>query len=103
MANLTFSQEEIHSLVTEIKNQLVPVLVQELQQKQLPPMLTRRQFMDLADIGETKCAELFNRDDFPVNRELGRPRVATKDFFDWISATNQNANEVNYNQALKII
>jgi len=95
LANLSFSQEEIQSLVTEIKNKLLPVLVQELQQKQLPPLLTRKQFMELVGIGESKCAELFHRRDFPVNRELGHPRVATKDFFDWVSATNQNAEEIN--------
>lgn len=101
MANLSFSQEEITNLVTEIKNQLVPVLIQELQQKQLPPILSRKQFMELTGIGESKCAELFYREDFPVNRELGHPRVVTKDFFDWMSATNQNTEKVNLlNQAI---
>lgn len=101
MANLSFSQEEIQNLVTEIKTQLIPVLIQELRQKQLPPLLTRKEFMDLVGIGESKCAELFHRTDFPVNRELGHPRVVTKDFFDWMAATNQNAAEVNFfNQAI---
>jgi len=101
MAQLSFSQEEIQSLVTEMKNQLIPVLIQELRQKQLPPLLTRKEFMDLVGIGESKCAELFHRSDFPVNRELGHPRVVTKDFFDWLAATNQNAAEINFfNQAI---
>ena len=51
--------------------------------------------MELVGIGESKCAELFHRSDFPVNRELGHPRVPTKDFFEWLSRTNQNAREVN--------
>lgn len=101
MAQLSFSQDEIQNLVTEIKSQLIPVLIQELRQKQLPPLLTRKEFMDLVGIGESKCAELFHRSDFPVNRELGHPRVVTKDFFDWMAATNQNAAEVNFfNQAI---
>jgi len=101
MAQLTISQEEIQDLVTEMKNQLIPVLIQELRQKQLPPLLTRKEFMELVGIGESKCAELFHREDFPVNRELGHPRVVTKDFFDWMAATNQNAAEVNFsNQAI---
>lgn len=53
---------------------------------ELPPLLTRKQFMDLAGIGESKCAELFNRQDFPVNREFGHPRVPTKLLFDWVYA-----------------
>jgi len=101
MAQLSFSQDEIQNLVTEMKNQLIPVLIQELRQKQLPPLLTRKEFMELVNIGESKCAELFHRSDFPVNRELGHPRVVTKDFFDWMAATNQNAAEVNFfNQAI---
>jgi|SRR5690625_495775 len=95
MATITFSEEEIQKLVTEIKNQLVPVLLQELEQKQLPQLLTRRQFMELAGISGTKCNELFHRHDFPVNRELGHPRVVTKDLFEWLHATNQNSREVN--------
>lgn len=52
----------------------------------LKPLLTRKQFMELVDIGETKCAELFNRRDFPVNREFGHPRVPTTLLFEWINA-----------------
>ncbi|MEF2293105.1 DNA-binding protein [Virgibacillus dokdonensis] len=86
----TFSEEEIQSFVSEIKKQLVPVLIKELEQKQLPPLLTRKQFMELVDIGSTKCNELFNREGFPVTREFGHPRVITKLFFDWV---NESANQ----------
>lgn len=51
----------------------------------LPPLLTRKQFMELTGIGATKCHELFNRADFPVNREFGHPRVPTKELLEWIS------------------
>lgn len=95
MLKVEFSDEFKQSLANEIKNQLLPVLLQELKQEQLPLLLTRRQFMELAGIGESKCAELFHRPDFPVNRELGHPRVVTKDLFQWLHETNQNAREVN--------
>lgn len=61
----------------------------------LPPLLTRKQFMELVGIGETKCAELFNRSDFPVIREFGHPRVPTKQLFDWIKA-NTDWMETNF-------
>ena len=84
MPTTTFSQDEIQSLVNEIKVQLIPELVQELHRKELPPLLDRKQFMELVGIGDSKCAELFNRQDFPVNREFGHPRVPTQLLFEWI-------------------
>ena len=51
---------------------------------ELPLLMTRRQFMEFANISEAKCAQLFNRQDFPVNREFGHPRVPTQQLFDWI-------------------
>lgn len=53
----------------------------------LPPLLTRSQFMKLADIGESKCAELFKRQDFPINREFGHPRVPRDLLFEWVRVT----------------
>lgn len=51
---------------------------------ELPPLLSRKQFMDLVGVADTKCAELFNRSDFPVIREFGHPKVPTALLFDWI-------------------
>lgn len=103
MLKVEFSDEFKQSLANEIKNQLMPVLIQELEQKQLPPLLTRTEFMELVGISGTKCNELFHRPDFPVNRELGHPRVVTKDFFEWLHATNQNAGEVNLKYPYKAV
>lgn len=100
MPVMQFTDEEIQTLVMEIKNQLLPTLLHELHEKQLPPLLTRKQFMDLVDIGPTKCNELFNRADFPVTRELGHPRVITKDFFDWLSNTTNMAEINPYRKAV---
>ncbi|MBO7747382.1 DNA-binding protein [Paenibacillus sp. MWE-103] len=49
----------------------------------LPPILNRTQFMELLDIGATKAAELLNREDFPVIRELGHPRILTHLLLQW--------------------
>lgn len=65
--------------------------------RELPPVLTRKQFMELLDIGETKTAELFNRPDFPVNREFGNPRIPTALLMRWIEEhtawVSQNAGD----------
>lgn len=95
MLNVEFSEEFTKSVANEVVQQLVPVLLQELKQNELPHLMTRKEFMKMAGISESKCNELFHRKDFPVNRELGHPRVHTKTFFEWINATNQNAGEVN--------
>src|SRR5699024_2249001 len=100
MPVMQFTDDEIQGLVTEIKNQLLPALLHELHERQLPPLLTRKEFMELADISASKCNELFNRADFPVTRELGHPRVVTKDFFDWLSNTTNMAEINPYKQAI---
>lgn len=60
----------------------------------LPQLMTRKQFMEFANIGEAKCAELFNRHDFPLTREFGHPRVPTPLLFDWIA---ENTDWVRFN------
>lgn len=95
MLKIEFSEEYNKSLVNEIVSQLVPVLIQELKQNELPHLMTRLEFMEMAGISAGKCNELFNRQGFPVNRELGNPRVPTKDFFEWINKTNQNSEGLN--------
>ncbi|MUV39438.1 hypothetical protein JNUCC1_03316 [Lentibacillus sp. JNUCC-1] len=96
---ITFGSDELSQLATELKNHLVPILIEELRAQDLPPLLTRKQFMELTDIGPTKCNELFNRADFPVNRELGHPKVPTKQFFEWVSKTT-NRTEISFNRAI---
>lgn len=98
---ITFSKDVIRELATEIKNQLAPMIIDEIRvQYEIPPLLTRKQFMELVGIGETKCAELFNREDFPVCREFGHPRVRTEKLFEWIDANTDwvkaNAPDMHY-------
>jgi hypothetical protein len=99
----TFTEEEIKAIATEIRNQVVPVILREVHEKQLPPLMTRKQFMELVDIGPTKCNELFNRADFPVTRELGHPRVPTKEFLEWVSQNTNRAEEVNLSYPYRVI
>lgn len=107
MPALSFSQDEMKTIVSEITKQLIPVLTEKLKQSDkqndLPPLLTRRQFMELVDISHTKCNELFNRDDFPVVRELGHPRVPTKLFFEWVEKSATNHAEINLQYPYKAI
>ncbi|MBA2943184.1 DNA-binding protein [Paenibacillus sp. CGMCC 1.16610] len=50
----------------------------------LPPMLSRIQLCEFLGIKETKASELMNRQDFPVIREFGYPKVPTHLLFKWI-------------------
>ena len=71
--------------------------------EQLPPLLTRKQFMELVDIGPTKCNELFHREDFPVIREFGHPRVPTKELLEWISHNTEWSNNHLSNSIFKSV
>jgi|SRR5699024_994421 len=101
MLKVDFSDEFIDLIAEKVVQQLLPMILTELKQNEFPHLLSRKEFMELVGIGETKCNELFHRKDFPVNRELGNPKVPTKTFFEWLNATNQNANEVNMNCPFK--
>lgn len=92
----TFTDEEISMIASAVTKQLLPELLREINQKQLPQLMTRTQFMEFAGISNTKCNELFNREDFPVTRELGHPRVKTDTFLKWLD-DSMNANEINFN------
>ncbi|GKV70233.1 hypothetical protein NCCP2716_27310 [Sporosarcina sp. NCCP-2716] len=58
-------------------------------QYELPQLMTRKQFMEFANISEPKCAELFRRADFPLTREFGHPRVPTRLLFEWIAENTE--------------
>ena len=86
MLKVEVDDKFIKSLANEVVKQSVPLLIQELHQKQLPPLLTRKEFMDLVGIGETKCNELFHRRDFyPLTRDFGHPKVVTHLLFEWLN------------------
>ena len=104
MLKVEINNEFVQSIANEVVKQAVPVLIQELEQKQLPPLLTRKEFMELAGIGESKCAELFHRRDFyPLTRELGHLRVVTQLFFEWLYEKAGRAEELDMKYPFKAI
>ena len=78
--NLDFTDDAFREVLRqEIKNAVEEVV----RQNQLPPLLTRKEFMKLLNISETKASELLNRVDFPVFREAGI-LIPTHLLFKWI-------------------
>ncbi|QAS52415.1 DNA-binding protein [Halobacillus litoralis] len=101
MFNATFDQEQFQKVINVAVDQ---ALKRHEIQNQIPPVLTRKQFMELTGVGESKCAELFNRLDFPVCRELGYPRVRTEKLFEWMDEhTNWVKDNINRESKLRII
>lgn len=47
-------------------------------------LMDKAQLMKTLGIGATKASELLNRDDFPVIREFGRPRIPLHSLMIWI-------------------
>ncbi|MEH6943514.1 DNA-binding protein [Bacillus sp. JJ722] len=66
--NLDFTDEQFRTVLRE---EIQKAVADVVKQNQLPPMLTRKQFMELFNISQTKASELLNRADFPVCREAG--------------------------------
>ncbi|WP_163538272.1 hypothetical protein [Gracilibacillus sp. YIM 98692] len=97
MPTIQFEQTEIQLMVSELKKQLIPEIRKELEMiDKLPPLMTRKQFMEVANIKDKKCNELFNRSDFPVTRELGHPRVVTAKLFEWLEKDIENRNMIDF-------
>ena len=91
MPTISFSEQEISTMITELTNQLIPEIRKQIELiDKLPPLLTRKQFMEVANIKDKKCNELFNRYDFPVTRELGHPREVTSKLFEWLDKDIEN-------------
>lgn len=104
MLKVEINNEFVQSLANEVVKQAVPVLLQELEQKQLPPLLTRKEFMDLVGIGDTKCNELFHRRDFyPLTRDFGHPKVVTHLFFGWLNEKAGRAEELGLKYPYKVV
>ena len=54
-----------------------------------PPLLSRNQLMEFLGIKANKASELLNRQDFPVTREFGHPKVPTHLLMKWIEEHTQ--------------
>ncbi|WP_406944519.1 DNA-binding protein [Halobacillus sp. SY10] len=100
MLQVTLDADQLQQLINDAVDKAIK---RHALKDQLPLLLTRKEFMKLMQIGETKCAELFNRDDFPVNRELGHPRVPTSLLMDWIYSNTDWVQENHNPKKLSII
>ncbi|WLR54868.1 DNA-binding protein [Mesobacillus subterraneus] len=80
---LSLDTSAFKEMFSEIVREEVAKALQDFRTTQLPPMLTRKQFMQLLNIKEAKASELLNRPDFPVFREAG-VLVPTHLLFKWI-------------------
>lgn len=80
MLEVKFDAQQLESIINAAVDK---ALERHSLQNSLPPILNRTQFMELLDIGPTKAAELFNREDFPVFREMGHPRILTHLLLQW--------------------
>ncbi|MBG9795619.1 hypothetical protein ABD76_25430 [Paenibacillus dendritiformis] len=87
--------------LSEIINNAIKKAFDNLKVKnELPLLLTRTQLMELLDIGSTKASELLNREDFPVIREFGHPRVPTHLFMIWIEEHTEWVRENTGNKSI---
>ncbi len=85
--NVDFADEQFREVLRqEIEKAMTDVaekLATQSKKSELPPMLTKKEFMNLLRIKDTKASELLNRPDFPVFREAG-VLIPTHLLFKWI-------------------
>ena len=75
--------EAFRNMFREIIAEEVAGALQDFRTTQLPPMLTKQEFMEVMKIKETMASQLINRADFPVFKEAGL-RIPTHLLFKWI-------------------
>ena len=63
--------EAFRNMFREIIAEEVAGALQDIRTTQLPPMLTKQEFMEFMKIKETKASQLINRADFPVLKKPG--------------------------------
>lgn len=80
---VTMTVGDLRQIIQEENEKIKKELLLETKSKQLPPLLTRKEIMQLFHIGQTKTSELLGRADFPVFRQAG-VLIPTKQLFEWI-------------------
>lgn len=80
---VTMTVSEFRQIIREENEKFKNDLLQEMKIKQLPPLLTRKELMELLHIGPTKTSELVGRSDFPTFRKAGL-LIPTEMLFEWI-------------------
>ncbi|MGX7596329.1 DNA-binding protein [Planococcus plakortidis] len=81
---LMLSVDDLKGIVQEAVSEAVSQLKLERGMiKQLPPLLTREEFMEVMRISSKTATNIINRPDFIVYRK-GRILIETAFLFDWI-------------------
>lgn len=80
MINMTFDVEALREVIRE---EIQLAVREAVKGQELPPLLTRKEMMELLHISHSKAAELLARADFPVMREAGL-LIPTDKLFQWI-------------------
>ena len=57
----------------------------------LPPVLTKKQVMEVLNISHYTATELLGRADFPAIREAGHVKVRKERLFEWLDAHTQTS------------
>lgn len=83
MSMVLIDAEELQNMIKSVVNTTVEQVVASSTYS-FPPMLDKNHLMKFLGIRPTKAAELLNREDFPVIREFGRPRVPLHSLITWI-------------------
>lgn len=85
MLNVQFDSEALRQIIRE---EMREVVKESIGTKELPPLLTIKELMELLHIGRSKAFELMAREDFPVLREAG-VLIPTDKLFKWIDKNTQ--------------
>lgn len=80
---VTMTVGELRQIIREENEKLKEEFLQETKLKELPPLLTRKELMELLHISHTKATELIGRPDFPTFRKAGL-LIPTDMLFEWI-------------------
>ncbi|MED4936285.1 DNA-binding protein [Heyndrickxia coagulans] len=78
--NVDFADEQFREI---LRQEVEKAMADVIRKNELPPMLTKKELMNLLRIKDTKASELLNRPDFPVFREAG-VLIPTHLLFQWI-------------------
>jgi hypothetical protein len=81
---MQYDEGFIEKIASKIADRAAEILVERISSiNDLPLILTREEAMNVLRCGPTKMAELMNRPDFPVTREVG-VKIPTHMLMKWI-------------------
>lgn len=85
MLKLEIDEDSMDLIAEKIAGLAFEKLKEKFQnQDKWPPLLSKSDLEKFLGIKNNKASELLNREDFPVTREFGRPKVPTHLLISWI-------------------